>query len=200
MKKGTLNVIGALHLRWTKTARPPDRRKLLLAGLALAVGCGLVPGRAAAQQHELATLSPAEREEAFFSQRAGRSGIPQGAYLNALQEREAVPVNGEGVQAAWTPLGPAPIANGYHNSPTSGRVTAIAVNRTNPNTIYVGGAQGGAWKSTDGGQTWTPLTDGQASLAVGSITIDPSNGNVVYVGTGEPNVSCDSSRASRRTW
>ncbi len=177
-------------VRRTKPARPAMARKLLLAGLVLA--CALLPGSAAAQQNEPGERSPAEREEAFFSQRAGRTGIPRGAYLNALAQRAAMPENKEGVQAAWTPLGPAPIANGYQNSPTSGRVTAIAADRADPNTIYVGGAQGGVWKTTDGGQSWTPLTDGQASLPIGSITIDPTNRSVVYAGTGEPNVSCDS--------
>ena len=100
--------------------------------------------------------------------------------------------------AVWVPLGPSSIPNGQTDttpSPVSGRVSAIAVDPTDANTVYVGGAQGGAWKSTNAlsaTPTWTPLTDHQSSLAVGDIAIDPTNHNIVYVGTGEPNGSCDS--------
>ena len=59
----------------------------------------------------------------------------------------------------WTLIGPEPVGNYYGVS--SGRVTAIAVNPTNPNTVYVGGAEGGVWKTTNGGTTWTPMTDNQ---------------------------------------
>jgi hypothetical protein len=42
------------------------------------------------------------------------------------------------------------------------------------------------------GPPGTPLTDGQDSLAIGALAIDPSDSNVVYAGTGEANQSCDS--------
>jgi photosystem II stability/assembly factor-like uncharacterized protein len=48
------------------------------------------------------------------------------------------------------------------------------------------------WKSTDGGTSWTALTDTQPSLAVGSIAIDPNNTSIIYVGTGEQNYAQDS--------
>src|SRR5579859_4257560 len=54
----------------------------------------------------------------------------------------------------WTELGPAPIPNGQTNGtsvPVSGRVSAIAVHPSNPNIIYVGAAQGGVYRSLDGG-------------------------------------------------
>src|SRR2546421_286417 len=75
------------------------------------------------------------------------------------------------------------------------RGTAIAVNPRDPDTVYVGGAQGGVWKTSnarDPHPTWMPLTDHEASLAVGSIAIDPVDPDIIYVGTGEPNRSCDS--------
>lgn len=74
----------------------------------------------------------------------------------------------------------------------SGRVTALAIDPGNTSAIYLGGAQGGVWKTTNGGTTWTPLTDTQSSLATGSIVLDPTNSNTVYVGTGEENFSGDS--------
>ncbi len=98
----------------------------------------------------------------------------------------------------WTQLGPQPInANpGDPSGSYSGRVTAIALhpnyNGTNNQTVYVGGAQGGLWRSTNNGQNWTPLTDDLPSQAVGSIAIDPTNPNVIFVGSGEGNLSGDS--------
>jgi hypothetical protein len=74
----------------------------------------------------------------------------------------------------------------------AGRVSALAVDSTNSNVLYAGAADGGAWKTTDAGVHWTPLTDSQPSLAVGSIAIDPSNHSTIYVGTGEENFSGDS--------
>jgi hypothetical protein len=92
----------------------------------------------------------------------------------------------------WTELGPNPIPNGQTINtpagtlvPVSGRVTAIAVHPTNPNIIYVGAAQGGVYRSLDGGATWTPLMDNALTLAIGAITIDPLNPSTVFVGTGE---------------
>jgi hypothetical protein len=110
----------------------------------------------------------------------------------------------------WTPLGPAPLAsdasgNGtqdYHQ--VSGRATAVAIDPADPsgNTVYIGGAQGGVWKSTNGAATsaasvsWTPVTDNQATLSVGAIAIQPGNVNpaasVILVATGEANNSADS--------
>lgn len=83
----------------------------------------------------------------------------------------------------WKELGPAPITSG----PYVGRVSAIAASKTNANLYYVGGADGGVWKTTDGGVTWKNLTDAQPTSAVGAIALDPTNENVVYVGTGEAN-------------
>jgi photosystem II stability/assembly factor-like uncharacterized protein len=74
----------------------------------------------------------------------------------------------------------------------SGRVTCLAIHPTNPNIIYIGGADGGVWKTTNGGNSWTPLTDNQASLSLGALALDPQNPNIVYAGTGEANYSGDS--------
>ncbi|HKF22129.1 MAG TPA: Ig-like domain repeat protein [Candidatus Angelobacter sp.] len=98
---------------------------------------------------------------------------------------------------AWTPLGPDPIPNGQTITnvvAVSGRVTAIAIDTTDTtgNTVYVGTAQGGLYRSMDGGSTWTALMDAANSLAIGAITIDPNNHNTLFVGTGEGNFSLDS--------
>ncbi len=80
----------------------------------------------------------------------------------------------------------------YTDPVVSGRVTALAINPANSNIVYLGAAQGGVWKTTDGGTSWVPLTDNQPSLAVGSIMLDPANSRVIYVGTGEENFTGDS--------
>src|SRR5258705_11986803 len=90
--------------------------------------------------------------------------------------------------APWIPLGPAPITNGQTvgvSTPVSGRTISIAVHPTNPNIVYVGAAQGGLYRSTDGGTNWTALLDSGLSLAIGAIAIAPSQPDTIYVGTGE---------------
>src|SRR5947209_11539410 len=110
--------------------------------------------------------------------------------------RNAFGVNAPTSSTVWTELGPNPIPNGQvlTGSPlaVSGRTIAIAVHPTNPNIVYVGAAQGGLYRSTDGGTTWTPLMDNAQSLAIGAIAIAPSQPDTVYVGTVDPNFSLDS--------
>ena len=69
----------------------------------------------------------------------------------------------------------------------SGRVSDIAVDQTDPGTWYVGIASGGVWKTENAGTTWTPIFDDQDVYSVGDVTIDPSNPNIIWVGTGENN-------------
>jgi hypothetical protein len=103
----------------------------------------------------------------------------------------------------WFPLGPSRIPNGQtlplslplnspEEKPVSGRVNVIVVDPENPNIVYVGAAQGGVFRSLDGGQTWTSLFIGAKNFAIGSITIDPKDHDKVIVGTGEGNFSGDS--------
>jgi hypothetical protein len=97
----------------------------------------------------------------------------------------------------WTPEGPAPIINGTlsaipPNNPATGAVESAAVNPNNPRQIYVGTVNGGVWRTDNaatnntGAITWTPLTDPQQSLAMGSIAFSPLDlsGNTLFVGTG----------------
>ena len=100
----------------------------------------------------------------------------------------------------WVGLGPAPLASDSNFFGTvSGRGTSVAIDPSDAtgNTVYLGGAYGGVWKSTNATNavasnvTWTPVTDQQASLATGAVSVKPSGG-VVLVGTGEPNSAIDS--------
>ncbi len=67
----------------------------------------------------------------------------------------------------------------------SGRIADIALVPDDPATWYVGVGSGGVWKTTNAGTTWTPLFDDQKVYSIGAIALDPSNPNVVWVGTGE---------------
>lgn len=95
----------------------------------------------------------------------------------------------------WAALGPAPLVSDQNFfGMVSGRVTAIAIDPSDPtgNTVYAAGAYGGVWKSTNAtavpatSVVWTPVTDQQAFLANGAVSVK-SDGSVVLVGTGEPN-------------
>src|SRR6266508_1335407 len=96
----------------------------------------------------------------------------------------------------WVQMGPTAIPKGQTYSPArvlvTGRVTAIVVDPSNTNIIYIGTAQGGVWKTTDGGLNWTAKTDNEVSLAIGALAMDPSNHLILYAGTGEGNFSGDS--------
>lgn len=75
------------------------------------------------------------------------------------------------------------ISRGPQN--VGGRTLALLVHPTNTQVLYAGAASGGIWKSTNGGQTWTPLDDFMANLHIGALAFDPNNPNVIYAGTGE---------------
>ena len=67
----------------------------------------------------------------------------------------------------------------------AGRIADIQIVPDDPATWYVAVGSGGVWKTENAGTTWTPLFDGQSSYSIGSVALDPSNPNTVWVGTGE---------------
>jgi photosystem II stability/assembly factor-like uncharacterized protein len=81
-----------------------------------------------------------------------------------------------GPGSPWYSIGPRNV---------NGRVKALAVHPTNPDVLYAGAASGGVWMSSDGGQTWDPLWDMQASVAIGALGIARSSPTTIYAGTGE---------------
>ncbi len=137
---------------------------------------------------------PQERYEWFLEGRRGPDGrVPGALRLEAYKQLERMRLleaakarPGQKISASdWTLIGPQPTIAG--NTLYSGRITAMAVDPRNLDVVYAGAASGGVWKTTNGGATWTPLTDDQPSLATGSLALDPSNPDTVYVGTGEAN-------------
>jgi len=101
------------------------------------------------------------------------------AAVTPITVRSAAPEPNEAALLAnlkWRSIGPANMG---------GRVTAIEGIAGDPYTFYVGGADGGIFKTTNGGTTFKPIFDNQAVLSIGAITVAPSDPNVIWVGTGE---------------
>jgi hypothetical protein len=152
------------------------------------------------------------RRRLDFNERRFPTGQPRpGARLRALADRDAMrqaqaddPSPPVSPGCNWYPIGPSVVRDGqvfgttpsaYTTAPISGRVTAIAVDPNATQTVYAATAQGGLWKSVNGGRDWEPKSDFTLSLACGSVTVDPSvtgpdgRSTRILVGTGEPNNS-----------
>jgi photosystem II stability/assembly factor-like uncharacterized protein len=70
--------------------------------------------------------------------------------------------------------------------PEGNRVASIIGEPGNASVVYVGAADGGVWKTTDGGTNWTPIFDGENVSAVGALAMAPTAHDVIWAGTGEP--------------
>ncbi len=68
-----------------------------------------------------------------------------------------------------------------------GRIDVVTAHEERPSVIYIGAASGGVWKSVNMGTTWQPIFDGHETSSIGDVAIAPSNPEIVWVGTGEPN-------------
>ncbi|MGH9410306.1 MAG: WD40/YVTN/BNR-like repeat-containing protein, partial [Vicinamibacterales bacterium] len=75
----------------------------------------------------------------------------------------------------WRPIGPL----------RAGRTKAVAGVPDEPFTFYIGMVNGGVWKTTNAGRTWTPIFDDEPTGSIGAIAVAPSDPNVIYVGSGE---------------
>ena len=136
------------------------------------------------------------------------------AIAQKIKMRVAESAAAFGSGAGWNSLGPMPLpsdASGIGLQDynwVSGRASAVVIdpNDGTGNTVFAGGAYGGLWKSINAGTAspspgaviWMPLTDDQATLAVGAVAVQPQTSNpdpnksVVLLGTGETNSSADS--------
>ena len=95
--------------------------------------------------------------------RGGRGGAAAGGAIGGLR---------------WRNIGPAMV---------SGRVSSLAVNPKNKSQWYIGVASGGVWKTENAGITFSSIFDSQGSYSIGTVTLDPRDPNIVWVGTGENN-------------
>ncbi|HYU26001.1 MAG TPA: hypothetical protein VEO74_12400, partial [Thermoanaerobaculia bacterium] len=105
--------------------------------------------------------------------------IPPDALMAALrqvQRMKAAQPNGAGVnRTSWTWLGPGNIG---------GRITTILFDPSDANTMWVNNAGGGIWKSTNAGESWAPVNDFMANLAVSTLAMSPTDTNLMLAGTG----------------
>ncbi len=165
-------------------SNPPKRRRafaMLLAGFFLASFCFL-----ARPIETSGTRSPSGAMQALDFFAAARAypnaTIPaQGHYRAFEYSKSNLQKKNAALRATepWQLLGPKNVG---------GRTNAIAFNPLNPNTIYVGAASGGLWRSYTGGvgvEAWEYVDTGFPVLGVGAIAIDPLDSNVIYIGTGE---------------
>jgi photosystem II stability/assembly factor-like uncharacterized protein len=132
---------------------------------------------------------PLQRDEAFRFPRAyPLERIPEGARLRALEQMHAMELKAgkampQALQPRWQPLGPFIVG---------GRIRTVVCHPTKSGWVYIGAAAGGVWRTTDGGQSWTPLFDQENSLSFGALAIDPNNPEVLYAATGEMSNNIDS--------
>ncbi len=86
-------------------------------------------------------------------------------------------LTGAGVTSTtWIALGP---------SNVGGRIRSVLTDPRDPNRLLVGSVTGGIWLTTNAGQSYAPVVDTMANIAIGSMAITPTNPDVLYAGTGE---------------
>jgi hypothetical protein len=170
----------------------PARFALLLAAIALVATTSVLLMRA----HEAAETGEEEREGAggrlapadwFWAQRVNSDGTwpverYEAARAEAMVQRADGALRASAGSLAWETVGPFNIG---------GRVTALAA-PPGGGSIYLGSANGGVWKSTNGGANWSCVTDDVSFASIGALAVDPSDPLTVWVGTGESNGSVDS--------
>ena len=84
----------------------------------------------------------------------------------------------------------------------AGRITSVSGAPSDPSVYYVGTPDGGVWKTSDGGRVWLPTMDTVPVSSIGAVAVAPSNGNIVYAGTGEesPGEGMYRSTDGGKTW
>ncbi len=151
----------------------------------------------AAEDHgqEAAGLDYLEAYRYFIGQRAfPNDSVDWGAFDRARRHVAAMPTAFKRMGARaqspyWQFVGPTNLAVPYRQyfgiGPVTGRINAVAYDPTNSKIIYAGAAQGGVWKSSDSGTTWTWLSGAWTQLGVSCIVVDTTNPKTIYVGMGD---------------
>lgn len=117
-------------------------------------------------------------------------GIPTGGQVapRALMSPIIPPTAGlNPSHTGWSSLGPGNIG---------GRTRSIVIHPTVHNTMWIGSVGGGVWRTDNGGQSWVPVDDLMANLAVCCMVMDPTNPNIIYAGTGEGFSNSDALRGA----
>lgn len=128
---------------------------------------------------------PYNRYKWFHESRMEDDLLPEaGARWAAWEEtmRRKSATLDRGIGSTWFSLGPTNFA---------GRMLDLAFDPNDTDIVYAGAAGGGLWKSTDGGDNWTPVTDELQSLAVGGVAVSQTNSDIVVIATGEGTFNID---------
>lgn len=92
--------------------------------------------------------------------------------------------------SAWINLGPSKADfeenGGRYIAEDSGRARNILPHPSNPNILYMATSGGGVWKTYDAGAGWEPLTDRLGTTSIGTLAMDPSNPEILFLGFGDP--------------
>lgn len=169
----------------------------VICAFLLPAGCStLQPAHALKSDAVDSDHQPADLDEArlrwFMQQREYPFGsVPADARRQAFEQatRESR-VRADAVAApllsgSWVSVGPSPASVNWSAwKSENGRINAVAVSPVNPSLVLVAGANGGIWRSTNGGASFSAVSDSQVDLALGSISFAPSNPNIVYAGMG----------------
>lgn len=113
-----------------------------------------------------------------------KAGIPSEFFLEKrkfeIDQIKSKSINNrntpQNISGLWTTQGPGNLG---------GRVNTIAIHPKNEDIIFIGFSHGGAYRTLNGGQTWTSIFDDQSSLYISDIAIDPINPNTVFLATGD---------------
>src|SRR3982751_1609291 len=142
------------------------RRSLFTVGVLTTAGFALLRAQGTA---------PAPRPAAPASPRPAQAGAPKVASAGMMASVDPALFKG----MRYRLVGPS----------RGGRVTTVTGVPSQPRTFYMGVASGGVFRTTDGGGTWVPITDGKVPLgSTGSIAVADSNPNIIYLGTGSDGV------------
>lgn len=104
-------------------------------------------------------------------------------YIEALKNISNIPNLRSlplGFDESWTLRGPNKIG---------ARVNVIKPDPKNNEIVYLGFSSGGLWKTVNGGKSWNAIFDHSPWLAIADVNIDPTNSKIIYVATGDPNIS-----------
>lgn len=115
----------------------------------------------------------------MFAQRAYPTGeIPFEHFQQAVQQSKRFRTERSNKQVSWQFAGPLNMG---------GRISSLAIHPSDPQTIFIGAASGGVFRSTNSGNDWQAVFDEAEILSIGDVAISPSDPQVIYVGTGEAN-------------
>ena len=160
---------------------PRQRINLMIRLLHLTVLCFLFACNSGLETNTTKAKEDPGSNDWIFMQRVFPAGqIDPSSYtaVRSYRQQKVIALQDRNLLSGWEYCGPTNIG---------GRITDVEILQSRPNTYYAAAASGGVFKSENAGVTWQAIFDNELTLAIGDIAIAPSNEDIIYVGTGEPN-------------